>query len=453
MREFWEKTYRRFDPQEPPREASWIAQRPGSPVLSISRAIARPFEPPHFLLASTPGVGTTTELMRLQRQLSGEEQLLPIFVDLVRHFSDSVRDEGALQSIAPHEVLLLGALAIVRGATEAFSHTWGDAAAKDKLTTLDRAWRRISGEEPATNPSLNVLELASQLLATVVDAAGIPLSGSLGKLLTNTGKTASKITWTVRLGHNESILTDQDERSQGLLSAVNGLILYLEHLYKRRIVLIIDGLDRITDVTVAERLFLSSQLIGKLRSSLVLAAPFVLRHSLANPGIRSFKFRVLTNAQVLAPESPDDSTKTGAEVDFFYELFRLRIEDLPNHAAAITEEAMATMIRYSGGRVRDFVRLVRDVAARAWDADAPQIDIQLASKAVDELRKEYENAVNRRHIEILRGVLDDPEHRLPDADETPDLLKYFRLLPYANGNEWYYPHPLLTLKLLIRRSG
>jgi len=450
MREFWEKTYRRFDPQEPPREPAWIAQRPGSPVVSIARAIARPFEPPHFLLASTPGVGTTTELMRLQRQLSGEEQLLPIFVDLVRHFSDSVRDEGALQSIAPHEVLLLGALAIVRGATEAFEHRWDDLPSKDKLTRLDRAWREISDEEPAKDPTLNVLELASQLLATVVDTAGVPLSGTIGELLTNAGKTAAKVKWTVRLGRNESVLTDQDERSQGLLSAVNDLILYLEHAYKRRIVLIIDGLDRITEVAVAERLFLSSQLIGQLRSSLVLAAPFVLRHSLANPGIRSFKFKVLTNAQVLAPQAPEDPTQTGAEVDFLYELFCLRTKDLADHATAIHDGAMAHLIRYSGGRVRDFVRLVRDAAARAWDADAPQIDMELAEEAVDELRKEYENAVNRRHIEILRGVLDDPEHRLPDDPETPDLLKYFRLLPYANGNEWYYPHPLLTLKLLIR---
>jgi hypothetical protein len=28
------------------------------------------------------------------------------------------------------------------------------------------------------------------------------------------------------------------------------------------------------------------------------------------------------------------------------------------------------------------------------------------------------------------------------------LLDYQHLLPYSNGSEWYYPHPLLTMHLV-----
>ena len=56
--------------------------------------------------------------------------------------------------------------------------------------------------------------------------------------------------------------------------------------------------------------------------------------------------------------------------------------------------------------------------------------------------------LNRGHMEILQAIAADPEHRLPRDELAKKLLTTGALLPYPDGSEWYYPHPLLMIRFL-----
>jgi hypothetical protein len=92
---------------------------------------------------------------------------------------------------------------------------------------------------------------------------------------------------------------------------------------------------------------------------------------------------------------------------------------------------------------------VRFVSERAWSQDVAVADEAIVDEVLDEWRRLIEMGINRRHLEILRGLLDNPE--LPDDDKIPHMLDRGWILPYPNESEWYFPHPLL-MKVKLRRG-
>jgi hypothetical protein len=72
---------------------------------------------------------------------------------------------------------------------------------------------------------------------------------------------------------------------------------------------------------------------------------------------------------------------------------------------------------------------------------------------IDKQRRAKEVGLSTGHIRVLEGVMADPDHRLPEDKLTSTLLATGALLPYPDGSEWYYPHPLLTINLLRRKQA
>lgn len=441
-RKTWEELYRRFDPESPPERRDWIADRPGSPIESMGAEVGRPFGVPHFLLAATPGTGTTTELMRLHARLGQGHRV--VFLDLVRHFSERVRDLPALQAITPQEVLFLVGLHVVRFGEETLGLVWPAHI----VSRLERAWEDIlaDGQKSGTSPSVSV----PALVAGLGKAAATALNPAAGLAASAVSAVVGALDWKLPLGGSHHPLEDQDQASRALLEAVNDLIGHFQLTYLDRLVVIVDGLDRIDESTGLERLFLRSQLLASLHCATVFAAPFLLRHGLENAGVRGVEFRVLGNARVFSDKDP---ALAGPEVDFFLNLFRLRAADLgPKGSPGVSDALVGRLAQYSGGRVRDFVRMVRNLAGLAWDADAGEATGALVDRVIDDARRQIEHGLNRHHVDLLASVLADPAHRLPEDPAAWELLRFFRLLPYANGFEWYHPHPLLTLRLLSKPS-
>src|SRR5207249_3050369 len=107
--------------------------------------------------------------------------------------------------------------------------------------------------------------------------AGAAAAGGL-KLLS---EIASAGKWTLPFGKKGTkSLEDQDELMQTLVDKVNLLLATFEQRH-RRVLLVIDGLDRIVDGDRAQALFLRSQMIARLDCVLVVCAPFALRNDMA----------------------------------------------------------------------------------------------------------------------------------------------------------------------------
>jgi predicted ATPase len=446
-RDLWRELYERFDP-ESPATMKWRAPRPHSPAKKILETLDRPFGTPRILLMGTVGTGKTTELLRIAEER--EQRELVVFLDLERHFTQVLKDPNALHRIQAWEVCFLAGLALVFR----FKERLGIELEPEIVNQLGEAWQRLAEATKTPNPQVDLGSFAKEALslgatlATTGAALGLESLSAAWRLKTYKTAAASILSWNLPLGRSEKSLPDQDRQVQELLGAVNLLLGEVQQKH-RKVLLVIDGLDRIRDLPRAKALFVESQLISHLGCPLIVSGPLALRHDAAMVGVRGFRVDALVNEPVL---DHDDPSRPGPGVDFFRELYAQRVKDLGNEAFGLVSPSLLGELAYrSGGRARDFVRFIRSLAEVAWDQDASAATPELVKEVLDEWRRRFETGISSVHIQLLEMVMRDPEHRLPLNELAHELLDYQQLLPYPNDSEWYYPHPLLTMHLLTGR--
>lgn len=450
IRSFWQTVYERFDPEGPARPPAWRAERPYSPRASILAGLDRPFgTAKHYVVLGTVGTGKTTELLAIAQEQTRERMV--VFLDVWRHFEERVGDPAALDHVQPWEILLLIGLSVYGSAQEVLGHAWS----QEHLSPFERAVAAFHDSASApTSASAGAdaglrVDLA-KLAGNIAVLAGSAASGSAGAALVALGKAAGAGRWDFQLGvRGRAPLSDQDDRVRDLQNAVNLLIGTLQQRYQRLLV-VVDGLDRIRTEATTRGLFTESTLLGSLVCATVLTGPLVLRRRRLAAQMRHFEPKVLANVPVLDQRDP---TQPGPGIDFFLEVYARRMGDLDTAALGLTDEHLRRLAFFSGGRVRDFVRFVRMVAERAWDRALPRADGDIVDDCIDERRRVMEMGLDRGHIRVLAAVMQDPEHLLPEGDQVDDLLDQWSLLPYPNESEWYFPHPLLTMRRVRPEHG
>jgi predicted ATPase len=389
----------------------------------------------------TTGTGKTTELLHVAEER--EERELVIFLDLERHFTQVVKDPNALNRIQAWEVCFLAGLALVFR----FKVRLGTELDTEMVKHLGEAWQTLAEEtETLASRQFELSSFAKEALSLGASlATGALLAGSTWGLKPARSGSTRALSWELPLGRSERAPPDQDPRVQELLSIVNLLLGEVQQKH-RKVLLIIDGLDRIRDPGRAKALFVESQLLSQLQCPLVVTGPVALQHHLTTAGVRGFKPLTLVNEPVL---DHDDPTRLGPGVEFFRELYAHRVGNLGNETQELVGPMHLRELAYrSGGRARDFVRFIRSLAEAGWDQDAPTATPELVRLVLDEWRQRQETGLTSEHIQLLEKVMRDPEHRLPLSELANALLDYQHLLAYSNDSEWYYPHPLLTMRLL-----
>lgn len=452
-RAIWKEILNRFDPDLVTVPA-WRADRDDSPAGKIITSLDRPTSsPPKVLLSGTIGIGKSTELFRIAEARAQKGNEFVIVLDLVRHFRKVVGDLEALQSVTSWEVCFLAGLALIRAAKDRLGYDFPP----EQVSQLAQAWSELARASQAPGagaaPTIDILAVvksmtltASTLAAPVAAVTGAPVAAGAAaagglKLLS---EIASAGKWNLPFGKKGTkALGDQDELMQTLLEKVNLLITTFQQ-WSCRVLLVIDGLDRIVDGDRAESLFLRSQMIARLDCALVVCAPFALRNDMAATEARGFRLRTLHNAPVLDHQHPKSP---GPGVRFLREVFRRRVKDL-GAEDVVPPPLLEQLAYYSGGRLRDFVKSLSMLAERGWDEDAAVATQEHVNDVLKEARQLVETGLDRGHIAVLEQVARDRDHRLPEGDLSRALLTYGRLLPYPNESEWFYPHPLLTLNLV-----
>lgn len=446
-REFWKELNARFKPDEPALQQAWRVARPYSPVDDIIKGLARPFESDQkrYLLYGTTGAGKTTELLRVGDARA--KDTFVVFFDVGRHF-DAVGDPAALDHLQPWEVVLLCGLAVVRAASELQGHDW-DAR---ELKALSKAAEALMGG--GQSGSLDVVKLASSVLVlaggAIGAAAGGPVGGAVGAAVLKTVGAAvedasglvNAAKWNISLGGRgrREFVRDQDARAKNLLAAVNNLIGTLQTTYGP-VTFILDGLDRIKDPKTTEHVFIESRLLGALTCATVVTGSA----GLVGRGLprTSFDAYMLHSVPVMQQEALGDSTQPDESVECFVEAYNARTADLEGSSSRVSRTLLRRLGYFSGGRFRDFVRFVRDLAGECWDDDAEAATEEHVNKVLDRWRKMYEEGLDADRIALLRTARDTRE--LPGGDKGLELVTNLWLLPYPNGTKWWAPHPLLLM--------
>ncbi len=444
---------RRFQIDETPT-AEWRVPRPQSPIARIASRLGAS-TPQHVLLVGSRGTGKTTELLHLLEP--GDRRV--VFLDLARQFDHVLRDAEAMEHLAPWEVVLLAGFAVVN-TLERLS--FPDAAAHH--AALREVARPLFGED---TPGDQLLDSAFGAIGAATMAAGAVFATSAGLSIPEVGSLALQAKtlldfarpvarWGVPLGKpGRAQFRDQDPPVQELVGVVNAALAELRFA-ERTPLLVIDGLDRIRSVDGAARLFVHSGLVSELACHLVAAAPLVLARPRRADGsedahnmVRGFAVATLPEVPILDRRAPEDPARAPAVgLGFFREVFRRRTSD----GDPVLEPAVVDALAFwSGGRVREFVRLVNDALFEALPGG--RVDQAVADGVLDHHRRTLEVDLHRGHYAALEALVADPQQQLPGSDEALFLLRTHRILPFLDGGTWYWPHPLLLRPPSVLRPG
>lgn len=424
-------------------------------------------EPRHarWIITGTVGNGKTSELYHLGDSISAERMV--VFVELWRHFEQTVRDPGALERLEPWELIGLLGLAVYRAGSDYGHREWADAD-----VDFAKALEALQDPSQDGGATLDVAELGRGMIVAASGFAGAALGGpasaaaaagvgrvaaEAGLSLAKTAAEATKWSWPIGL-RNRKPRQDQEPEIRALVQAVNRLLMSLQQSYTRPLTLIIDGPDRISDVQRLETLFVDSSLLSELVCDVITTGPELMLHGLSQR-VRDFRTIELCNVPVLDRQHPE---RPGEGIEFFRELVDKRVaavarESRPDNELVATapfpDAVTERLAYYSGGVVRDFVRMTQATVGEAWEANVPALTLAMVDEALNEFRAWKHSRMTKGEIALLRGVMDDPEHGLPSDKAAFELLRQQRLLPYPNENPWYYPHPLLTMSLLKPTSS
>jgi hypothetical protein len=442
----WEQIYDVFDPERPVVDhPAWRVDRTKGPARQVSRLLDLRVGTPRVLLTGTVGSGKSTELHRIAEARSQVEFV--VLLDLDRHFTDVVGDPAALQRVASWEVCFLVGLALVRAAEEVL-----DLSFDGRKKELSEAWSKAARASHTTDsPELDVGALARSMVVFASSVVGAAVGATTGVGVAAVGLSAlgavkeagGGFKWRLPISLARKTLPDQDEHLQNLLGVVNRILGEIQQAH-RPVLLVIDGLDRIKDVAHARLLFVESEVLARLACRLVVCGPYALRHRPELAQVRGgFRPVTLVNEPVVDQAKP---WVHGPGVRVFRELFHRRTDEI---APTLQLDAVVDRLAwYSGGRARDFVRLVRMLAEQALlDGTETPGETQVAA-VLDEARRLRETGLNRHHIKVLNEVVADPRRELPEDAAAWDLLQWDCLLPYPNNSEWFFPHPLLTMNVV-----
>lgn len=435
----WAKVYERFDPERP-ADRAWRVDRKYSPAKAIVDELARPMGGhKHYMILGGLGSGKSTELIGIAEARS--ERGPVVFLDLVKHFETRLNDIAALDRVQPWEVILLVGLGVFAAAEQRFGHKWSDELRKD----FEAAGRSFI-DDPTKQGEFDLAKLASSVAAL----AGGALTGSvaIGAGLIAVSELVKSFTFKIGIP-GRAARSDQDQAVRQLLTAVNALIGALQGEYSTRLTVFVDGLDRVKKRAQTEALFVESSLLGSLECDLVLTGPMALHWGSLRKHVRRFTTKILTNAPVIDREAPRSCEPGGKGIDLCIEVFHRRTRDL---GEIVPEPILRKLAYYSGGRMREFVRLIRELSGPAWDRGLAQVTDEVVEQAIDNLREETEAGLTQKHLDVLQQLLDNPDV-LPDNDVVAEMLDLCLILPYPNKSEWFYPHPLLLMVKLPTASG
>ena len=222
----------------------------------------------------------------------------------------------------------------------------------------------------------------------------------------------------------------------GLVTVINTLVTYVNsELGDKELLIIIDDLEKIPDITKAEALFFNAGTYMTIpRCKIIYTVPIALYYSI--------KFKQLTgtfgNSYFLPNIKVRDKKGTGTldPSGCMKEFLKKRID-----ITHINKQAMDIMIENSAGVAREFVRILRNACVKAISRGFATIETDIVNSVISDLRNEYERGLEKRHIDVLKAV--DQGKPIEDHNTLMELFHSKVVLEYLNDERWIAINPIV----------
>jgi len=236
-----------------------------------------------------------------------------------------------------------------------------------------------------------------------------------------------------------------------VIGALNNIIDGVQDKAQKLVLIITDGLDKVSSVR-ARLLFAESTLLTEPACALVYASPIEFHHRLtAGQAVNIFdEYRMLPNPTVQRRPLTGDNWKLARNPDENgLKVMRKVISKRLTARGKIVDDmispaALDLLARTSGGVMRELIRYVRNAVEFAQLLGKMQIDEMIAQNVVDQQRQDVSLRLTVDHREALRQVMTQGELSAGQRETVEDeLLRSLHLLSYQDdsGHSWFDAHP------------
>ncbi|MCA9697629.1 MAG: hypothetical protein KC431_08900 [Myxococcales bacterium] len=422
------RLYQDFDPAAPVSEATLnlFVARGGESASTIVEDLQLGLEPlGKWVITGSVGCGKSSELVKLADLLRQDYALVPLDI------SNSV---GRPDLLTPAEILFLIGAATVKSAQE----LWGHEIPKALRNELIDAFASLVTDHP--------LDLGGVFegVALFLGDLAFPGAGKVAAAVTKAVSPAGRRR-TLDLGGKTRPVQEGAPDLQRLLEALDAILQEVRSEYRPPVVLV-DGLDKLLELSVIRELFVTNRILRAPACVIVYTGPITLMLAPEWKATGDHFRRIRLSNLVVRPPIVEGitiaPTRIAADRARLHELVLLRLSARGHEPAALfANDALEQLIDASGGLLRDLIHLVNRSIRSVLKRSAAQIEVVDVAAAREELRKDMEVSLNTRLRDQLTHV--DKTGEPSGEDEAHGLLLWGYVLPYTNGRVWFESHPLL----------
>jgi hypothetical protein len=374
-------------------------------VDQISGRLALRPNSSHLLVGSI-GSGKTTQLLIAQQQLNQIEDLITLYVDVSSYIDVSQLDRSLLMTIVGLQIATL------------LPESLRDSCEEEMNALMKVAYgytetRKLEVQDPVDLYFRAVKNATKVFSHPYIDPPRVEHVRHKG-LFSN-----------ARITNNFTGNPKLEQNVKRLLKALN------QHTQKK-IILLIDGLDRLDDVKKFSQILQSDiQGIKELEIGIVIIGSMLFIHSEyqeAKDLIDYFYYQPCFDVE-------QDATAK----DFFEQVIHARLPEI----VFFGEATISSLIHYSGGVLRDLITLAQAAIEEVYIAGDETLEIRHTKKAIQTLAKSKMLGISEEEVAILRNHLRG-EGFVLGSPESLQLLVSRRILEYNYPTVRYVVHPAIV---------
>ena len=393
------EVYRLFDPQEPlkGKKLKEFYMERETPILRIRNELLNSIDKPlKILFAGTRGNGKITELNRLAEDKDIRKDIEVVFF--------SVKDELDVLDIKHTDILLIIGTRIY----ETFE--------KHKEIRLQRAIKK------------ELDDWSEKIVETVKEKQkGIEVGGGFRAIIQLAAKFKDEATT------RETSRKIIEPRLSDLISIINKMIFDIEDKLKKKILVIIDDLDKLNPGPAEELFYSYVRTLTAPLCHVIYTFPVSISFSPTFSQVKRFfdSDYHLPNINL--------TDKKGNEIRKNHTLLKnLALKRF--NERLITKAAFKMAVQISGGIFHDFIRNIREAANEADARGEKKIEKRDVAAVKQKLINDYSRVIDEKDKEILRKVMETKEKT--NGEIFRKLLFNLAIVEYGNGEGLCYDvHP------------
>jgi hypothetical protein len=216
----------------------------------------------------------------------------------------------------------------------------------------------------------------------------------------------------------------------------------------KELLIIIDDLEKIPDLKRAKELYRDSgSYLSQPECKIIYTVPISLHYS---PEFREAIDRIEAKTY-LFPNIPLKHKDGTEDTENFKIMEKFVLNRMDEKLIEHTEpgNALKEAVKYSGGVVREAIRILHACCLKALTKERNVISIDLVRDSVKELRNEFDRILNANHWNVLRDI--SKIKSTPANELSLELLHILAVIEYTQGERWCDLHPVVE-ELMKRRN-